>query len=261
MAIRRMFASAIVLSDAFLDMPASARCLYYSLGMEADDDGFVNNPRSVMRQTGASEEDLQELIGKRFLLGFQSGVVCIKHWRINNYIRGDRYTETNYLEEKELLAIDARGAYTEAVTGVDGSRKPVPLTPVTRVSDPGNQGIDTPVTSSADPGNQGMPNADTQVRGGKVRGGKVRLGEGDIRPRPTLVDVEKYCKEAELTAMDPEKFYDHYAAKGWAINGEPIADWKARARKWNREDLERAEPGKTELDKVWEKLSDDKGRI
>ena len=65
MAERRMFAKTIVTSDAFLDMPMSARCLYFTLGMFADDDGFVNNPKSILRQIGASDDDLRVLLGKK----------------------------------------------------------------------------------------------------------------------------------------------------------------------------------------------------
>lgn len=108
-----MFAKTIVTSDAFLDMPLSARCLYFTLGMFADDDGFVNNPKSIMRQVGASTDDLNLLLLKRFILSFDSGVIVIKHWRIHNYIRNDRYKETKYLDEKSSLAVDENGAYTE----------------------------------------------------------------------------------------------------------------------------------------------------
>jgi hypothetical protein len=118
MAERRMFAKTIVTSDAFLDMPLSARCLYFTLGMFADDDGFVNNPKSIMRQTGASTDDLNLLIAKRFILTFESGIIVIKHWKIHNYIAKDRYKETKYLEEKNSLSIDSKGAYTECIQAV-----------------------------------------------------------------------------------------------------------------------------------------------
>ena len=113
MAERRMFAKSIVLSDAFLDMPMSARCLYFTLGMFADDDGFIGCPKAIMRQCGASQDDLQILLAKRFVLGWENGVIVIKHWRINNYLRQDRYAGTTYVEEKETLALDEKGAYTE----------------------------------------------------------------------------------------------------------------------------------------------------
>lgn len=113
MAERRMFAKSIVMSDAFLDMPLSARCLYFTLGMLADDDGFVGNPKSIMRQCGASKDDMNILLQKRYVLGFESGVIVIKHWRMNNYLQNDRHKSTTYLEELATLRIDDRGAYTE----------------------------------------------------------------------------------------------------------------------------------------------------
>ena len=112
MAERRMFAKTIVLSDAFLDMPMSARCLYFTLGMLADDDGFINAPRSIMRQCGASDDDMKLLLAKKFVLAFESGVIVIKHWRMNNYLQKDRYTETKYKDEKALLFLDENNAYT-----------------------------------------------------------------------------------------------------------------------------------------------------
>lgn len=112
MAERRMFAKTIITSDAFLDMPATARCLYFLLGMAADDDGFVNAPRSVMRQAGATNDDMNLLIETRFVLAFDSGVIAIKHWKIHNLIQKDRYKETKYLEEKSRLTLDKNNAYT-----------------------------------------------------------------------------------------------------------------------------------------------------
>lgn len=109
-----MFAKTIVLSDAFLDMPMSARCLYFTLGMLADDDGFVNAPRSIMRQCGASDDDMKLLITKKFVLIFDSGVIVIKHWRINNYLQKDRINPTKCVEEKATLAIDEKGGYTRS---------------------------------------------------------------------------------------------------------------------------------------------------
>ena len=87
MAERRMFAKTIIDSDAFIDMPVTARLLYYDLAMRADDDGFVNSPKKIMRMIGASQDDLSILIVKKFILPFDNGVVVIKHWRIHNYIR------------------------------------------------------------------------------------------------------------------------------------------------------------------------------
>lgn len=111
MAERRMFAKTIIDSDAFIEMPISARLLYYDLGMRADDDGFVNSPKKIMRMIGATIDDMNILIMRKFIIPFDSGVVVIKHWRINNYLRSDRYTETQYVKEREQLTIDDKGKY------------------------------------------------------------------------------------------------------------------------------------------------------
>ena len=112
MAERRMFAKTITNSDAFLEMPISSQCLYFHLNMNADDDGFVNSPKRIQRMIGASDDDFKILIAKSFILTFESGVIVIKHWRLNNYIQKDRYKETVYLEEKNHLSIKDNKAYT-----------------------------------------------------------------------------------------------------------------------------------------------------
>lgn len=106
-----MFTKSIVLSDDFLDMPMSARCLYFTLGMLADDDGFINSPKAIMRQCGASLDDMRILIAKKYLLEFDTGVIVIRHWRLNNYLRSDRYTQTSCVSELEQIATDKSGAY------------------------------------------------------------------------------------------------------------------------------------------------------
>lgn len=108
-----MFSPQIVDSDAFLEMSPSAQNLYFHLGMRADDDGFVGNPRKILRMVGGNEDDLKILIVKRFILCFDSGVIVIKHWLIHNQIRKDRYNETRYLEEKKSLIIKENKSYTE----------------------------------------------------------------------------------------------------------------------------------------------------
>lgn len=100
-----MFSKTIVLSDTFLDMPATTRCLYFTLSMLADDEGFVNNPKSIMRQCGAAEDDFKILIAKYFIIPCESGVVVIRHWHINNYLRNDRFTPTKCTEEKKFIEL------------------------------------------------------------------------------------------------------------------------------------------------------------
>jgi hypothetical protein len=112
MAERRMFAKTIIDSDAFLEMPQSTQNLYFHLGMRADDDGFLNNPKKIQKMINASDDDLKLLFAKNFLIPFESGIVVIKHWRIHNYLRSDRYKPTVYREEMSQLSVKPNGAYT-----------------------------------------------------------------------------------------------------------------------------------------------------
>ena len=224
-----MFAKTIVLSDAFLDMPMSARCLYFTLGMLADDDGFVNSPKSIMRQVGASIDDMNILLARKFILAFESGVIVIKHWRIHNYIQKDRYKGSKYIEEKGTLAIDESGAYTECIHDVS------------------------------------IP--DTQVRLGKVSLGKVN-NIGDIpqaesppsakkrtvfKP-PTIEEVRAYCLERG-NSVDAERWHNHYSSNGWMVGKTKMVDWKAAVRTWERNGYDRdrrpAATSDPELDKIF----------
>ena len=111
MAKKRMYDKEIVGSDAFIEMPTSSQALYFHLGMNADDDGFVGNPKSIQRQIGASDDDMRLLIMKGFIFTFDSGVVLIKHWNINNFIRKDRYKPTTYIKEKSLIVLCDNNSY------------------------------------------------------------------------------------------------------------------------------------------------------
>lgn len=201
MAERRMFAKTIVLSDAFLDMPLSARCLYFTLGMFADDDGFVNSPKGIMRQAGCSEDDMKVLLAKKFLLAFDSGVIVIKHWRINNYLQKDRYIPTKYGDEKATLSLDENGAYQ---------------------------------TAKALPEPMYTQEVYTQDRLGKDRLGKDNsIGNRKRFTAPTKDEVIAYCKERG-NRVDPERFIDYYTSNGWRVGKNPMKDWKAAVRTWER---------------------------
>lgn len=97
-------------------MPASSQLLYFHLGMQADDDGFVGNPKRIMKMTGANDDDFKILVAKRFILTFESGVVVIKHWLIHSNIRLDRYHPTQYKDEKNSLIVKENKAYSELAT-------------------------------------------------------------------------------------------------------------------------------------------------
>lgn len=217
MAEKRMFAKSIVLSDAFLDMPMSARSLYFTLGMLADDDGFVGNPRSIMRTIGASDDDMRILISRSFVFIFDSGVVVIKHWRINNYLKNDRYHETNYLEEKSMLTMDKKGAYSANVSN-----------------------LDTNCIQSGDADKNRLEEYRLEKsRLEENREEKNSLEESECtrarKGSATLEEVRAYCKERR-NKVNPERFYNHYQSIGWRVNGQPVQDWKALMFKWEEKD-------------------------
>lgn len=112
MAKKRMFSLLVIDTDAFLDMPLSAQALYFHLCMRADDDGFIGNPKRIMRLINASEDDLKILLAKGFVIRFDEvGVLVVKHWRIHNTIQSDRYTRTIYSDELNRLCINDNKSY------------------------------------------------------------------------------------------------------------------------------------------------------
>lgn len=206
MAERRMFAKTIIDSDAFLDMPVTARLLYYDLAMRADDDGFINSPKKIMRVVGASQDDLSILILKKFIIPFENGIVVIKHWRIHNYIQSDRYKPTPYQDEMAQLEVEGNKSYR--LRG----------------------GMDTPCI-------QDVSTVDTQVRLGKDSLGKDRDSSAKrtkFTP-PTLDEVRVYCKERN-NSVDPERFIDYYQSQEWKkANGQKVRDWQACIRQWEKD--------------------------
>jgi len=106
MAERRMFSKKVVCCDAFLDMPVEAQCLYFQLGMVADDDGFINNTMSTARMCGFGKAEVSTLINNGFLIHFDSGVDVLRHWKLCNYIQSDRYKPTEFKAEKNSLRLE-----------------------------------------------------------------------------------------------------------------------------------------------------------
>ena len=185
MAERRMFSKVITNSDSFLEMPSSSQNLYFHLNMNADDDGFVDKVKSIMRMIGAKDDDLRVLIAKSFIIPFDTGIVVIRHWRINNYIQKDRYKETIYSDEKESLSIDKSGLYTKCI--------------------------------------QDVYKMDTQVRLGKDSIGKVNIEEG-IKEETTLPSPppskHKYGNYGTvlLTTSQYDKLISDYGDKNYIDN-------------------------------------------
>ena len=221
MAERRMFAKTIIDSDAFLEMPTTSQLLYFHLAMRADDDGFVNKPKSLMRMVGCKDDDLKLLFVKKFLIPFESGVVVIKHWKIHNYIRKDTYTETKYKEERATLELDENSAY-----------RLVEQTPL--------QLRDESVTSPS-----------TQVRLGQDSTGKDRVGEDNEEAAPptrtkrfvppTVDEVRAYCQDRQ-NGVDPQRFVDYYSSNGWMVGKNKMKDWKAAVRTWEQKEKQYARP-------------------
>jgi len=218
MAERRMFAKSIIDSDAFLDMPLSAQALYFHLSMRADDEGFLGNAQRVRSMIGASEDDFKLLIVKRFVIVFEDGITVIRHWRVHNIIQKDRFKETIYVDERARLGFDKNKTYTECVE-----------TPCIQV---GNE-------------------TETQVRLGKGSLGKERLSEESASPsaaasnsrfkKPTIEEIAAYCAERKNN-VDPQAFFDFYESKGWRVGNQPMKDWKASVRTWERREKPKTKP-------------------
>ena len=180
--------------------------------MRADDDGFINNPKSIMRIVGASEDDLKLLLVKKFILSFDSGVIVIKHWRLHNYIQKDRYNETVYTEEKQQLTLDNQNVYHR-----------VEMSCIQSVSI-----LDTQVRLesgkySIESGKDSIELEDTKKNESRTR---------ENFP-PTLDEVKNYFyfeMDNEIEYYEPHNFYNYNASKNWSC-GE---NWKPLADMWHR---------------------------
>lgn len=213
MAERRMFTKRITESDSFLDMPSSTQMLYFHFSMNADDDGFVNNPKKIQKMCGASDDDFKLLIAKSFIILFDSGIIVIKHWKMHNYIQADRYRPTDYVEEKSMLGIKSNKAYTLDVSKMD-----------TECIQNGYIGKDS----------IGKVSKDKDSKEESVREKKAKR----FYP-PTLDEVKQYCEERKNN-IDPMTFIDFYSSKGWMIGKNRMKDWKAAVRTWERKRKERS---------------------
>lgn len=240
MAERRMFAKTIVLSDAFLDMPLSARCLYFTLGMLADDDGFVNSPKSIMRQCGASQDDMKILLAKKFLLAFDTGVIVIKHWKINNYLRNDRYKETKFIEEKKQLAIKENGSYS--VVGIPSGIPSIGKVSIGKDSIEHVIVVDQKIEEEQQQLQQQTdyiepeePKKEEEPKEDKPKKTKFK--------KPTIEEIKQYCIERK-NKINAEHFFDYYESKGWIVGKTSMKDWKAAIRTWERQKFNQAEEKK-----------------
>lgn len=217
MAEKRMFSKQITRSDAFLDMPRSTRLLYYDLSLDADDDGFLDKFKSVMRLTGASEDDLKLLIAKSFIIPFENGIMVIKHWRINNIIRNDRYRPTAYQDLKNQLILKENGSYslkkTEVgiPTGYQVDTKWIPMVCVDKNSI----------------GKDRLDKDSIEVIGEQVATLSKRF------KKPTIEEIRAYCEERK-NGIDAEQFFHFYESKKWMIGKDPMSNWKSAVITWEK---------------------------
>lgn len=203
-----MFTKRVTDDDNFTALSSSAQALYLHLSMSADDDGFCNQVSISMFKAHASVHDLQSLLERRYLYQFENGVIVIKHWRMANALRKDRYTPTAFQEELAKLELKENGSYTRLPDGCQMVAACLP-----------------------------------QDRLGKDSVGKDRIEEnskGDCKGKnkfspPSLEEVRAYCKERH-NSVDADVFVDWYTANGWKVGKNTMKDWKAAIRTWEKRD-------------------------
>ena len=214
MAQKRMFSLAVTDTDKFLDMSASAQALYFHLGMHGDDDGFVASPKKIARGVGCNDDDLRLLASKGYIIPFESGVIVIVDWNINNTLKNDRYHETIFAAERALVSEDSAGRCVLGFS-MDPERKQLgpslePEHNITKLN--------------------------------RTKQNKEKAADKPPRaPRftpPTVDEVRAYCQERG-SSVAPEKFVDFSSANGWKQGrNKPIVDWKAAVRTWERSDAQ-----------------------
>ena len=220
MAERRMFTKKITDDDNFMSLSASAQALYLHLSMSADDDGFCNQVSASMFKAHASIQDLEALLSKRYVYQFENGVIVIKHWRMANALRKDRYTPTAFQEELKQLRIKENGAYT--------------LEEGSSVADWLPSGCRLVATDKDRIGKDSLGEDSL----GKDSIGKVN-SEGEKRKRfipPTLEEVKAYVKERN-SSVDPKRFFEYYETGKWKdAKGQPVRNWKQKLITWEKKD-------------------------
>lgn len=252
MANRRMFSFDVIDDDKFIDMSAGARVLYFHLGMVADDDGFIGAPMKVMRSYNASNGDMTQLIERGYLMLFDSGVVCITHWRMNNFLRSDRYKPSVYKEERAQLGVYENGKYgllseNPQLRPLDEARKGIPSgnrSDAKRDTD----GIPDGIPSGIPSGNRLVyPVEDSidKTSTDKNKGRKGKDKDGAHAPtraagfmRPSVDEIRAYCSERGYTHVDAEYFWNYYENIGWRVGKNKMKSWKLAVANWEKRHTE-----------------------
>ena len=220
MANKRMYSKEITDSDPFIELSSAAQALYFHLNQGADDDGFNNQVQLAMWKAHASIDDLKVLMAKNYILRFENGVIVIKHWRLHNTLRKDRYTPTNYQEEFNQLGIKDNGAYT----------------------------LGCQVVANGLP--DGCPSIDKSsvVESRVVEGSVEDVPDINVGHKPTkrfipptVDEVRAYCQDRQ-NGVDPQRFVDYYTSNGWMVGKNKMKDWKAAVRTWEQKDKPHGRP-------------------
>ena len=222
MAEKRMISKKITDSDAFIELSSSAQALYFHLIIAADDDGFNNQIQIAMLKSHATVDDLKVLLMKHFIIRFESGVIVIKHWRMQNAIRKDRYTPTNFQEELKQLGIKDNGAYTlNKDLGCQTVAKRLPQYSI------GKDSID-------------KYNKEKDIKEKAVVEPPKQKATRFVAPTPE--EVTAYINEKGYS-VDPIKFWNFYESKGWYVGKNKMKSWKACVATWQRSDKDKSKTG------------------
>ena len=213
----RMFTKKVTDDDNFMALSSSAQALYLHLSMSADDDGFCNQVSISMFKAHASVQDLEALLEKRYIYQFENGVIVIKHWRMANALRKDRYTPTAFQEELKQLQLKDNGSYTWLPDGCQVVAERLPQDSI------GKNSID----------NSSLDNK------------KENTKRKSFIP-PTVEEVKEYI-DSVGSQVDAESFVAFYESKGWMVGKNKMKSWKAAIVTWEkRNNLKRIPPKKTE---------------
>ena len=213
MAERRMFTKKVTDDDNFMQLSSSAQALYLHLSMSADDDGFCNQVSVCMFKAHASVQDLSALLEKRYIYQFENGVIVIKHWRMANALRKDRYTPTAFQEELAQLKLKDNGSYTRRLP--DGCQTVDACLPQDRLEE-----------NSLDEGRE--------VVNEKPRKQKFAP--------PTLEEVQAYVSERNST-VNAKEFFEFYSEGNWHDSkGQPVRNWKQKLITWERHEPKQKAP-------------------
>lgn len=230
---KRMFSLAVIDTDRFMDMPVSSQALYFHLGMHGDDDGFVASPRKIARSAGCNDDDLRLLIQKQYIIPFESGVIVISDWGVNNTLRNDRYKPTVYQTEKALLTTSPNGNY------IKRSDVGIPVG-----NQPATTGIPTVAKLEPQLNLTELNLTEHRVEGAAKPPNHLKEQKKRFVP-PSVDEVRAYCQERG-NHIDPQRFVDFYTANGWTQGrGKPIKDWRAAVRTWEGRDTGRTTGGNT----------------